>query len=211
VWLGVSAEEAAPLLQKARTIPSKHPNDERVLAVLAKAELTAGNDPAAITAAQRALTLNPRQPEALQHKGVASFNIARTMADTDQSEAAYRDAMAPLRTLGELEPDHTVPLIYTYRAQAERGLTPNEEAKAAYLLAAELAPFDEELWLISGMIHMNGGRIADARAALQPVASNPHGGEKAEQIRQLLAFLNDKPEGQPIPVQAAISAYFADE
>ena len=137
--------------------------------------------------------------------------MAREIQDPEARDAAYLEAMKPLSALNALEANHTVPLIYSYRLDAERGVPPSSDAKAALARAAELAPFDQELWLITGMMHMNDGRIAEARAALQPIASNPHGGEKAEQIRNLLAFLSDKQEGQPIPVQAAISGYFTSE
>lgn len=207
----VGAEDAAGISADLASIADRNGDDARVWALLAKARMESGEDKAAIQAADRALSLDPENADALMTKGLAAFRIARSITDPSDREAAYGKAMEPLDALHAMEPNHTVPLIYTYRAQAEQGLRPDEAAQAAYFRAAELAPFDQELWLVTGMIHMNEGRIADALAALQPVASNPHGGEKVEQVRQLIAFLAGKPEGEPIPVQDAISAYFIDE
>ncbi|QUL36478.1 hypothetical protein [Erythrobacter sp. JK5] len=208
---GVAPEEAQSLAAEARALEGRFPDNANVLTVLAETEYGAGNDRAASEAADRALALDAQLVDAYLYKGLAGFRLARGMSDLVQRDAAYGRAIEPLRALAAIEPDHTVPLVYAYRYHAERGAVPPSDAKEAFARAARLAPFDQELWLLTGMMHMNDGRIADARAALQPLASNPHGGDKAEQVRGLLAFLADKPEGRPIPVQDAISAYFIEE
>lgn len=208
---GIAKEDAAKLAATARKVAEQHPEDAAVLTILAKAEYDAGNDKAAIDASNRSLALDATQTDAYVNKGMAAFRQARLLTDPAEKNAAYQRAMEPLRALQRFESDHTIPLIYAYRSFAERGAVPSDEAKEALVRAAQLAPFDQELWLITGMMHMNDGRIADAKVALQPLASAPHGGEKADQVRNLLAFLADKPEGRPIPVQAAISAYFVEE
>ncbi|WP_298464856.1 hypothetical protein [uncultured Erythrobacter sp.] len=208
---GVDADQAEKLAKEARSVAASHPGRAGILTILAKAEYGARRDEAAIAAADEAIALDPAQRDAYVYAGLARFRQARAPSDQAEKDAAYARAMEPLTALEAIEGDHITPLIYTYRAYAERGAVPSAEAKAAFFRAAELAPFDQELWLITGMIHMNDGRIADARAALQPLASNPHGGEKAEQVRGLLAFLSDKPEGQPIELQSAISGYFLTE
>lgn len=208
---GLPSQAAADLAQEARDIAAQFPDDPAVQAILAKVEYNARNDDAAIAAAERALQLDPDRADAYLHKALALFRTARGASGSAQSGAAYDRAIETFEKLSALEPDHTVPLIHAYRFYVEQGLVPSEEAKAAFVRAAELAPFDQELWLVTGMMHMNDGRIKDAKSALQPIASNPHGGEKAEQVRSLLTFLADKPEGQAIPVQDAISGYFSSE
>ncbi|MEM6476337.1 MAG: hypothetical protein AAF687_09240 [Pseudomonadota bacterium] len=208
---GVGQDDAAKLAKQMREIAKQHPENAAVLTSLANAEYVAGKDGAAIAAAERALKIDPALTDAYVYKGLSLFRKARQIADPGKKARGYERAMEPLRALGALEADHIVPLLYTYRSYAERNVVPSAEAKSALVRAAGLAPFDQEIWLITGMMHMNDGRIGEARAALLPLASNPHGWEKAEQVKSLLAFLSDKQEGQPIPVQQAISAYFIDE
>ncbi len=208
---GLDANAASLLAEEAREVAAQYPRSAAVHTILAKVEYEAGNDDEAITAAAAALAIDPDAHSAQLYKGLALFRKARETSDQAQKPIAYETAMASLERLNTQEPDHTVPLTHAYRFYVEQGFVPSEEAKQAYVRAAQLAPFDQELWLVTGMMHMNDGRIADAKAALQPLASNPHGGEKAQQVRALLAFLADKPEGQPIPVQKAISSYFATE
>lgn len=208
---GLPRQAVGDLANEARDIAARFPDDPAVQAILAKVEYDARNDEAAIAAADRTLALDQDRGDALLHKGLALFRMARGVSDPAQKSAKYERAMAALDKLGGVEPGHTVPLSHSYRFYVEQGLVPSDDAKAAFVRAAELAPFDQELWLLTGMMHMNDGRITEANAALQPLASNPHGGEKAEQVRSLLTFLADKPQGQAIPVQEAISNYFITE
>ncbi|QFT77140.1 hypothetical protein [Erythrobacter sp. THAF29] len=208
---GLPTQATIGLAEQARNIASSYPENPAVQAVLAKVEYDARNNDAAVSAAKNTLALDPDRGDALLHKGLALFRKARGASDAVRKSSAYDEGMASLEQLGSKEPDHTVPLSHAYRYFVEQGLDPTDEAKLALVRSAELAPFDQELWLITGMMHMNDGRIADAKAALLPLASNPHGGEKAEQVRSLLSFLSDKSEGQAIPVQDAISSYFNSE
>src|SRR5690606_31060557 len=56
--VGASREEALKLLPEARRVAALHPDDPAVLAALAKVELDAGNDDAAIAAADRAVAID---------------------------------------------------------------------------------------------------------------------------------------------------------
>ncbi|WP_390584916.1 hypothetical protein [Erythrobacter sp. MTPC3] len=208
---GLGADKAADLAKEARRIAADYPENAAVQSILAKVEFEARNDSAAIAAAQRAIAIDPDISSAHLSAGLAMFRAARASPDAEQKRAGYSRAMQALETLEALEADHIVPKIYAYRYYAEQKLKPTDSAKAALVRAAEMAPFDQELWLVTGMMHMNDGRIADARAALQPIASNPHGNEKAEEVRQFLTFLATIPEGQAVPVQSAISSYFITE
>jgi hypothetical protein len=113
--------------------------------------------------------------------------------------------MVPLRALNALENDHPLPLIMTYRSHIARGEEPSDLAKAAIARAAELAPFDAQLWLIVGLMHIHDGRIGEARAALAPLASHPHGGPKGQQMRDLVAMLQGRAEGERFPMLELIA------
>lgn len=208
---GIDRETAIRLMNDALSISENSPSDLGSLAILGQAALKAESYDRAISVANQALSLQPGHVDALVLKGISQFHLAREISNPEEKAATYQQAKDTMAKLMEIEPDHTVPLVYSYRYYAEQSLPPSDMAKQALIRAAELAPFDQELWLIVGMMHMNDGRIEEARVALQPLASNPHGGTKAEEISGLLGFLADKTEGEIIPVQNAISTYFLEE
>lgn len=190
---GVGPEEAAALVGEARLVASKFPEDPGVLTALAEAEFDAGNDAAAIAAADAALARDPSRLNAYIQKGFALFRQAAA-TEGDARTAAYAAAVKPFIALNKLEADHPLPLIYFYRAQIERGLSPNENARAALERAAMLAPFDEELQVSAGMMLASEGKIALARGFMAPVAASPHGGKAAARAKQLIGALSGAPE-----------------
>jgi len=208
---GIPPDEAKNAAARLRSIATRFPGNASVMALLAQAEYAAGRDMMAIAAADRAIKLDATAVDAYVYKGSAAFRQARLLADPAKKAAAYRRAMEPFEALQQIDNKHIAPLIYTYRSYLERNVAASDDAKTALVRAAQLAPFDQELWLITGMMHINDGRIGAARDALAPLATNPHGGEKSEQVKALLNFLADKPEGQAIPLQEAISGYFLSE
>lgn len=208
---GVDEETAAELVVEAREIAAEYPNDPGVLTALAEAEYDAGYDDAAIAAADAALALDPGRANAYVQKGYALFRMA---LDAEDQDAAYREAMVPFSQLNARENDHPLPLIFHYRSYAQRGKEPPENAKQALEWAAQLAPFDTNLWFNVATMQMWEGRIDLARYSLRPLAANPHGGSQAELAKQYLAALSNWTEGEPFdpsmivrtPVLEAVSA-----
>jgi tetratricopeptide (TPR) repeat protein len=192
---GVGKEEAAAIVAEARTIAARFPEDAGVLAALAEAEYDAGNDAAAIAAADGAIARDPARTNPYVQKGYALFREARA---AENRTAAYAAAIKPFVALNKLENDHPLPLIYFFRAQVERGLAPNENARAALERAATLAPFDHGLQINAGMMLIGEGKLDIARIFLAPVAANPHGGWPAARAKQLIAAIADKPNGEKI-------------
>jgi tetratricopeptide (TPR) repeat protein len=194
---GVDAEEAAVLVGEARLVAARFPEDPGVLTALAEAEFDAGNDAAAIAAAEAAIARDPARANAYVQKGYALFRQAAE-AEGEKRTAAYLAAIKPFIALNKLETDHPLPLIYFFRAQVERGLAPNENARAALERAAMLAPFDQGLQINAAMMLASEGKIEIARSFLAPVAANPHGGWTATRAKQLIAALADAPEDVPL-------------
>ena len=98
--VGVNKEQALALVTEARTVAARFPADPAVQAALAEAEYDAGNDAAAIAAADKALAADKTQVNAWVQKGYALF---RSAADADDRKAAYRAARAPFVALNKLE------------------------------------------------------------------------------------------------------------
>lgn len=190
---GVTRDEAQELVIEAREIAAKHPGNARVLSVLAEAEYDAGNDDTAIAAADAAIAIDPSLTNPYVQKGYAQF---RKAGESENADAAYELAMTPFSKLNSIENDHPIPLIYYYRSFAERGIKPPENAKAALERAAQLAPFDQRLWVNVAVMQAAEGKIALARETLKPVAANSHGGRNAQIAARLDAALATVPDGQ---------------
>ncbi|MET4131424.1 tetratricopeptide (TPR) repeat protein [Porphyrobacter sp. MBR-155] len=192
---GVNSEQAAEILEDARAIAARYPDDPGVLTALAEAEYDAGNDAEAIAAADAAIARDPVRKNAYVQKGYAMFRQAREM---DQQAAAYEAAMKPFEALNRLENDHPLPLLYYYRSFAERGVDPPENARAALEYASQLAPFDQDLQVNAAIMLMGEGKNAIARDFLAPLATNPHGGGFAKRAKLLMTMLAEAPDGTVI-------------
>jgi tetratricopeptide (TPR) repeat protein len=196
---GVTREEALELLPEAQKIAASYPGDPRVLAALAEAEFDAGNHDAAIAAADRALAYDPAQRDALLQKGLALFDMAD---EADDIDAGYREAVEAFTALNALEHDHPQPLIHFYMSYVARGAMPSPQAKQALVRAGELAPFDKDIAMQLAFLFAQEGQIAVARQMLSPVASDPHGGNRAQFATMLMERLGTSPEGQPFDFAA---------
>lgn len=205
---GVDDETALELVEEAREIAADYPNDAGVLAALAEAEYDAGNDAQAIAAADAAIAIDPGRANPYVQKAYALFRQAQ---DAEDIEPAIAQAMRPLEALNALENDHPIPLIYYYRSFVERGVEPPENARAALERAAVLAPFDKGLWLQVAAMQAGEGKIDLARASLEPLAANPHGGSIASASQLLLELLKDAPEGEPMILRPNFSGGDEDD
>ncbi len=184
--VGVDDERAEVLVAKARQLAKLYPDDPAVLSVLAEAEFDAGDDAAAIAAADRALAIDPARVNAYIQKGYALFRIAEDASDAD-SAAAYAQARRPFIALNRIENDHPLPLIYFYRSFVEQGLAPSDIAKQGLARAAQLAPFDIDLHMTLAMMYLRDEKLDFARSELRPVAYAPHGGGFATMAQTILA------------------------
>lgn len=198
---GVDEKTAAQVLVDARAIAADFTNDVNVQAALAEAEFDAGNDAEAIAAADRAIAADPKIENAYVQKGYALFRQAE---DATDKSAAYAKAMGPFLRLNRLEPDHPLPLIYTYRSFQGRGIEPSDNARHALERASMVAPFDLGLTFEVGTMLAEEGKIGLAREFLQPVAASPHGGKLAEVAKTMVAHLADKPDGEPISLASVL-------
>ncbi len=180
---GVTPAIAAELVEQARRIAARFPDDAAVLTALAEAEYDAGDDARTIAAADAALAIDPGQANAYVQKGYALFRQAGKAPDRDQ---AFQAAVAPFLALNAREPDHALPLIYFYRSFLARGEAPNENAMAALERAARIAPHDISLQLERARQCLRQGRLDAARISLGPIAGAPHGGVMAERAARAI-------------------------
>ena len=196
---GVDDQQAAEVLPKARAIAAKHPGDAGVLGALAEAEYDAGNDAEAIAAADRALAINANEKQAYVQKGYALFRRAE---DAEDPDSAYEAALQPFFALNGIENDHPLPLIYYYRSFTKRRMSPPEDAQQALERATVLTPFDDSVSMDAAMMLAAQGKIKLAKFLLGPVASDPHGSDRAAYAQALVDAMQDAPAGTPFDVSS---------
>jgi tetratricopeptide (TPR) repeat protein len=202
---GVSAKPVAQkILADAQTVAARFPADAAVLAALAEAEHDAGNHDAAVAAADRALAIEPTHVNAHLQKGYALFNKARQ----DGKPESMRAAQDAFLALNRLEVDHPVPLFYFYRSLVAGGAKPTDNAVAALERASALAPYSREISMMLAHRYLDDGEVTNARAALLPVAYNPHGGDLAARLREFLSRLDAASDDDTAAFAAEFAAMF---
>lgn len=174
-------QRVADIAQEASELATKYPDSPDVLGALAKAQYDAGNDAAAITAADQALAINPNHMNALIQKGVALARIA-TASKSAEDWAKVRTHFV---AVNKLEPEHPIPLLYFYLSYAGQGMEPTQNSIDGLEWALELAPYDSKLRLATAQAQMNQKRYQDAIQTLSIMAFNPRDTD-AEEARTLL-------------------------
>jgi tetratricopeptide (TPR) repeat protein len=181
--VGVTSEEAQELVPLARKVASTYPDDALVLAALAEAEFDAGNDDAAIAAADRALAIDPQQIDAHIQKGYA---LARKVESGGLPPESWKDVRAQFVKANKVENDHPIPLMHFYLTYTKAGVKPTKNAVDGLEWALALAPYDSSLrWLVAQQM-VSDDRLGDAVQTLGPLAYSPHPSEETEKALALL-------------------------
>jgi len=194
--VGVSREEALELVPDARAVAARYPDDPAVLSALAEAEFDAGNDDAAIAAADRAVAIDPKQINAHIQKGYA---LAHKVESGALPKESWRDVRAQFIKANGVEHDHPIPLVQFYLTYRKEGERPSQNAIEGLEWAMQLAPFDGSLrWLVAQQM-VSDERYQQAAQTLVPLAYSPHPGEHTDKARKLLQDVQARLESKPEP------------
>lgn len=189
--VGVTDEEARELVPEAQRIAARYPDDPAVLTALAEAEFDAGNDDAAIAAADRAIAIDPRQVNAYIQKGYA---LARKIENGALPRESWKDVRAEFIKANGVENDHPIPLVQFYLTHLKQGERPTKNAIDGLEWAMQLAPFDDSLrWLVAQQMIFDE-RYTQAAQTLAPLAYSPHPGEHTNKARELLKDVESRLE-----------------
>ncbi len=179
---GVDELGAKELLPQAQAIAAQYPSNAAVLAALSQAEFDAGNDDAAIKAADAATKLEPGNVHAMIRKGYALARKAKTAADPDKAWSAAR---LQFLKANKIENDHPAPLIGYFATYVSNGEEPTDNALAGYDWALQLAPFDKNLRMSVALAFLNKRKFDDAIITLQPLTTDSHN-QKLSSMAQAL-------------------------
>jgi tetratricopeptide (TPR) repeat protein len=167
---GVNNQTALEVVAEAREIAKKYPDDPAVQAALAEAEYDAGDDEAAIRAADKALATAPDNMTALIQKGYALTRVA----DKTKTAEAWTAARKHFVSVNRFENDHPIPLIYYYLGFLQQEQEPTKTALDGLEWALELAPYDDSVRMMVATRQMHDKRFAEAIRTISPLAYNPH-------------------------------------
>ncbi|HEX8621260.1 MAG TPA: hypothetical protein VF718_04755 [Allosphingosinicella sp.] len=184
--VGVTREDAAQVAADLRKAAAPFPNDPAVQAALAEAEFDGGNLDSAEAAADRAIAADPKQIDALIYRARTAMERARASRDP----VAWRQARARIAEANRADPNDPEPLILFFRSFVEAGVPPTRNAVEGLLQAHELAPQDAGLRMNAARQLLADGKAAEARAALTPIAYDPHGGALGQAVTAILAKLD---------------------
>lgn len=177
---GVNEETAPEVLADAQKVAALYPDDPFVLTALAEAEYDAGNDDAAIAAADKAIALDPDAINAFIQKIYALF---RKAGDDDTLWPKVRGAISAANAA---ENDNPIPLAYFFRSYAAQGKKPPEMAVQGLQRALQLAPYDTGNRLTLAEYFIRTGNRQAARVMLNPLLNHPHDTGLADLARKLL-------------------------
>jgi Flp pilus assembly protein TadD len=186
---GVNKQTAVEVVLEARAVAQKYPDEPAVQAALAEAEFDAGDDEAAIRAADKALAVAPGNMTALIQKGYA---LSRIASETKTDEA-WKAARRHFVSVNKIENDHPIPLIYYYLSFINQDKEPNQSALDGLEWALDLAPYDASVRMMLATQQIHDKHFAQAIRTISPLAYSPHAGEDnpaialLEKARQELA------------------------
>ncbi|HEV2817994.1 MAG TPA: hypothetical protein VGW40_12335 [Allosphingosinicella sp.] len=180
---GYPAREAQQFATEVRTIAARFPNDPFAVRMVMETERLAGNDAAALAAADRLLALEPNNARAMTIKGLIQIAALRTAGSTDQAAwTAARQLFIRANRLAENDP---LVLEAYYDSFVAQGVRPPDGAQNALYSAMELAPSDPELRYKVALDFEQRDMIREAIAIIRPYAyATPHRGNESNSERE---------------------------
>lgn len=168
--LAVSDATAGKVAAEARKVAGKYPHDPAVEATLAQAEYLDRDYASAIAAADASLKADPQNVRAMIVKG---RSLTR-MEKAHPTGTAWDDIRSWYIRANHVDPENPEPLALYYQSFRDSGATPTDGAVKGLLYALVLEPHNDSLRLMAVRQLVVDNRLAEAKTALIPLASNPH-------------------------------------
>ena len=185
---GVDSEGAREVVLDARKLAAPYPSDPDVQVQLAEAEFDAGNLDEAEAAADRALSIDGMNREALLYKGRVA--MARATAAHSKDAKVWNSARMWFVKANKTDPNVAEPLALFYMSFQEAGEEPTKNAVLGLKRAFELAPEDRNLRYTVALQALNDDMPKLARSVLAPLAYDPHNSQKAQRLLAAIDLLD---------------------
>lgn len=179
-------DQEGALLATIRQRAAKYPAEATAQRVLGQAELELGDKEKGRSLLTALIKADPSDATARYVLGDYLLDTAYHEAKQDKGEALGGEALGYLTEAYRLNPkDYRIVAAYA-RSQAYAD-KPGPESQLTLLVAAyKLAPQVSGLRLQLIQLLIEGKHWPQASALLKPLANNPHGGDGADQAREML-------------------------
>ena len=194
----------AALLANIRSEAAKYPGDPFAEDVLARAEITIGDEQKAIDYLKGRVAAHPEDGEAQFMLGHALF-LTTARNHIASGETAESQMAAARQALGKaylIDPLNAANLYYYSRALDVPGRPPSDNMITAAVQAQMLAPAVDPYAIHAATLLVARGRFDDAKTMLAPMASNPSFPEKAAWAQRIIAVIDR--QGSQAEVEAAL-------
>lgn len=179
------AASKVAVLRNVRAVAERAGNDPLVMRTLAQVEYDNGNFDEAGRAADAALKADPTNTEAMLFKGRSYLGKARASNDS----ALFKEARDWFVKANKADKEDPEPLYLYYRSFRDANVPVPPSALEALKYAAVLAPRDLKLQVRLGLEYLRQNRLAEARAALEPVGYMPHGVAEPKHARKAIELI----------------------
>ncbi len=188
---GIPTSQMNDFARDLRNVAGRFPDDPHALRMLVETERLAGDNAAALAAADRLLSIRPDDPRGLMYKGLIEAEALRSAGNSD--EAAWDAARASILRANRAAPNDPLILEAYYDSFAMAGTLPPESAQNALFTAMERAPSDDNLRYRVAADFEQRGMIEAAIATIRPAAYVvPHRGDESERERRRREELEDR-------------------
>ena len=171
---GVDRKTARTLVEKARPVAARYPNDAFVQRALAEMEYDADRQDETIAATDRAIAADPSNVMAMVYKGRVLARRAKAADDPGM----WKQARALFLQANRADPNHAMPFVSYYDSFIAAGETPTKSAETGLLRAIVLVPQDQSLHVRVGLMRLRQNDLKGARTILGVAAFAPHSAEQ---------------------------------
>lgn len=184
--LPLEDDEAVQALAQVRSRAARYPNTPFAQHALARAEAKYGDGNRAEAILQQLIQADPNDAEALNILGQIRIDKADDAdADADRS-ALMREARAYLARSYASDPNRYQTLFALARTRMTSLSFPTDNDMTTLLAAYDLAPQVDSVRFMAAQARMMRGEYVEAIILLEPLVSDPHGGEGVTAARALI-------------------------
>ena len=185
---GVADGHRKGLAIRASNVAHRFPDSATVQERSAEINFYASRLAQAEEGADAALRLNPGAVGAMVVKGLVA--MARLQSAQTRDPAPWAAARNWFLKANHLDPNAVAPLLLYYRSFAIAKQTPSSGAVSGLMRAYVLAPESRAVRAVLARQLIEGGKFAEARAILQPLANEPHAKIEKNRYSDAVAFID---------------------